>query len=157
MNAPLRQRKPRLVDEHFLCMVRCLPCCVCDREGPSHAAHIRSGNAAYGKPFTGMQEKPDDCWAVPLCGPVIYLIGPPLLGCHAEQHTQNEMEFWRKVGKDPFQIADTLYRKFGSVLSERKSRYRKPQPRKPKDKRAKIPAGRKMQSRPFAKAKRKMR
>jgi hypothetical protein len=157
MNDPLRQRNPRLIDEKFLVIVRTLPCCVCGRAPPSQAAHIRSGNPDYGKPPTGMQEKPSDRWAVPLCGPVMYRIGPPMIGCHAEQHAGNELEFWRKAGKDPFMIADTLYKKFGSVLSERKSRYRKPKPRKSKDKCAKIPAGRKMQSRPFPKVKRKMR
>jgi len=104
-----------------------------------------------------MQEKPDDRWVTPLCGSVMYLIGPPLIGCHAEQHSMNEMEFWRKVGKNPFVIADMLYKKFGT--GERVSTFKpkKVRPRKPPAERAKVPKGRKMQGRPFPKKQRKMR
>lgn len=122
MNEPLRQKMPPLSDERFLARVRQLPCCVCGRDSPSHAAHIRSGSIEYAKPPTGMQEKPDDRWCTPLCGPVMYTIGPPLIGCHAQQHAENEMEFWRKAGKNPFQIAMSLYEKFGTESVPRKSK-----------------------------------
>lgn len=147
MNEPLRQRKPRLVDEKYLAQVRALPCCVCGREGPSDAAHIRMSDAEwgghYGKRATGMAEKPDDCWAVPLCRPVLtpdsvtMTIKPESprkvvnIGCHGRQHggqvgyikdddNSIEVRFWKQNGKNPFQIAATLYKKFGTVLTERK-------------------------------------
>jgi len=103
-----------------------------------------------------MGEKPDDRWCTPLCGPVMYLIGPPLIGCHAEQHSMNEDEFWRKSGKNPFQIAQVLYEKFGTTLIPRKKKLRKPREARPKTKRPPGPK-QKIASRPFPKGKRKMR
>jgi hypothetical protein len=44
-----------------------------------------------------MQEKPSDKWTVPLCG-----------RHHREQHTMNEMEFWKKYQIDPFMLAMKL-------------------------------------------------
>ena len=152
MSEPLRQRKPRLVDEGYLKRIRFLPCCVCGREGPSEAAHLRMASPAYGKRATGMAEKPDDRFVVPLCGPVLYtIVGPPLIGCHAEQHAMNEEEFWKSKGKDPFQIAQVLYDKFGTNETvKQKTKWRAPKVKteRPKPKRtvkAKIP------SRPFPK------
>ena len=48
-----------------------------------------------------MAEKPDDCWTVPMCR-----------ACHGEQHSQNELEFWRLRGVDPFALAIKLYAKY---------------------------------------------
>jgi hypothetical protein len=52
-----------------------------------------------GKLHTGMSEKSSDKWAVPLCN-----------RHHREQHTMNEMAFWKKHGIDPFMLAITLRR-----------------------------------------------
>jgi hypothetical protein len=152
-----------MVDEVYLAAIRKLPCCVCGRDAPSQAAHLRAGNPDYDKPPTGMGEKPDDRWCTPLCGPVMYTIGPPLIGCHAEQHSMNEEEFWRKSGKNPFQIAQVLYEKFGSLLVPRKKKRRAGKPKKDRKPRQTIvPKGfgkvkRKIQSAGFPKGKRKMR
>jgi len=60
-----------------------------------------------------MQEKPDDRWSVPLCGPLSNGIFVSR-GCHAEQHGMNEMIFWRIAGLDPFIIAALNYARYGA-------------------------------------------
>jgi hypothetical protein len=180
MNDELRQRDPALSDEPYLAALRKLPCVVCGRTGPSDAGHIRMSGVEWGYPekrATGMQEKPSDRWALPMCKPsyrpddVAKILKPDKkrklvdIGCHGRQHghdksfCDNEEQFWRKVGKNPFQIADLLYKKFGTVESERKSKYRKPRKRAPRT--TIVPKGfgepRKMASRLFPTTKRKMR
>ena len=93
----LRQRQPRQHDNKRLEFIRSLPCCICKDDTTTEAAHIRTGSLAHGKSFTGMQEKPSDKWTVPLCGKH-----------HREQHTMNELEFWKKYQIDPFMLAVTL-------------------------------------------------
>jgi hypothetical protein len=44
-----------------------------------------------------MQEKSSDKWALPLCNKH-----------HREQHTMNEMAFWKQYGLDPFMLAISL-------------------------------------------------
>lgn len=98
------------------------------------------------------------------------------IGCHGRQHGHDkdflkdvdkpppeqaqrdyiEVQFWKRVGKNPFVIADTLYKKFGTDQAARAPRLKKIKPRKPREERAKVPAGRKMQSKPFPKKKRTM-
>ena len=177
MNEPLRQRDPRVEDAKYLARIRELPCCVCGRPGPSDAAHIRMSDAAWGghwgKRSTGMQEKPSDRWALPLCRPsyrpddIAALIKhdePRRLvdiGCHGRQHGHDhkfftkeqlateefrdscEQMFWTKVSKNPFQIANMLYQKFGTVKDEQASRYkrkRKSRTKKPDAKKQTIPS-----------------
>jgi hypothetical protein len=91
-----RQREPRIKDERHLNFVRSLPCCVCGGIDVD-AAHIRTGEISLGKRPTGGAEKPSDKWTVPLCR-----------GHHDEQHSMNEMVFWKKYGIDPFMLAMTL-------------------------------------------------
>ena len=93
----LRQREPRQKDEKRLAYVRSLPCCICGDNTGTEAAHIRTGSINHNKRSTGMQEKPSDKWTVPLCNKH-----------HREQHSMNEMAFWKKYGKDPFMLAMTL-------------------------------------------------
>ena len=93
----LRQRQPRQHDNKRLEFIRSLPCCICKDDTTTEAAHIRTGSLAHGKNPTGMQEKPSDKWTVPLCG-----------RHHREQHTMNEMEFWKKYQIDPFMLAMRL-------------------------------------------------
>ena len=95
----LRQREPRQKDEAHLRFVRSLPCCICGRPDVQ-AAHIRTASLEHGKRGLGMQEKASDCWTVPLCR-----------FHHAEQHSMNEMGFWKRYGKDPFMLAITLKEK----------------------------------------------
>jgi len=92
-------KHPRVRDDGFLKFIRTQPCVHCGQA--SQACHIRSGSVAYAKPPTGMAEKPDDKWTVPMCR-----------ACHGEQHSQNELEFWRLRGVDPFALAIKLYAKY---------------------------------------------
>ena len=98
----LRQRQPREECPGYLAAIRKLPCCACHAAAPSEAAHIRMGNITRGKRPTGMAEKPDDKWAVPLCA-----------GCHRtddeSQHSIGEEHFWRGWGRNPFQLAERFY------------------------------------------------
>lgn len=102
-------KSPRLRDERYLAFVRKQPCCVCKAPAPSDAAHIRMASTVYGKRATGMAEKPDDRWCVPLCPPIIGF----KIGCHKLQHSGSEQSFWRAVGINPFEIAIRLYAEGG--------------------------------------------
>lgn len=128
------QRQPRLRDERYLAFLRKQPCCVCKAPAPSDAAHIRMASTVYGKRATGMAEKPDDRWAVPLCRPLAGFE----FGCHKIQHSMNEAEFWRSRGVNPFEIANCLYAEGGH-----------PNEKQPKKRKAAIP------SRGFSKQKRR--
>ena len=92
----LRQRDPRERNEKHLRYLASLPCCICGRTDVQ-AAHIRTASLEHGKRGLGMQEKASDSWVTPLC-----------VSHHAEQHTMNEMAFWKKYGIDPFMLAITL-------------------------------------------------
>lgn len=92
----LRQRQPRERDEKHLAYIRSLACCICGAID-TEAAHIRTGSIGHDKPNTGMAEKPSDKWVLPLCN-----------RHHREQHTMNEMAFWKSYGIDPFMLAITL-------------------------------------------------
>ena len=92
----LRQKEPRVRDEKHLNYVRSLPCCICGRSDVD-AAHIRTASLEHGKRGLGLQEKASDCWAVPLCR-----------FHHSEQHSMNEMAFWKRYGLNPFILAIKL-------------------------------------------------
>jgi hypothetical protein len=144
----LRQRAPRQRDEAHLRYVRERTCCIpfCNR--PSEAAHLRMACPAIGKRPTGMQEKPDDRWCTNLCA------YHHRTGINA-QHTMNEADFWQMVGLNPFEIATRLWIESGgyerAMTRTRPPITKRVKPRKPKDKRAKIPAGRPLRSRGFQK------
>lgn len=126
----LRQRQPRKEDPAWLALVRKMPCTVCGRPGPNDPAHLRTAAPQYRKKPTGMQEKPDDCWVLPLCRTH-----------HDEQHRGNELSFWRRHGfPDPFAVAMELYaaRPNKTPPRERK-RILKVKPRLPKAERQAIP------------------
>jgi hypothetical protein len=136
-----------------------------------------------------MGQKPSDNFAVPLCrpryspDPIARMIKPdkPLklvnVGCHGRQHGHNqkvlrevtglsdgeklklEEGFWRSTGKNPFQIASVLYVKFGTELTVRAKRRKRPKidsapkPNRPPGPKQKIasrplPKGRKFPKRP---------
>jgi hypothetical protein len=90
----LRQREPRQRDNKHLEFIRQQPCIVCGDNTSTEAAHIRTGSIGHDKPNTGMAEKPSDKWTLPLCNQH-----------HREQHTMNEMAFWKRYGIDPFMSA----------------------------------------------------
>ena len=94
----LRQRQPRIKDNKHLDYIRSLPCCICGGID-TEAAHIRTASLEHGKQHTGMAEKPSDKWVLPLCN-----------RHHREQHSMNEMDFWKCHGINPFILAMTLKR-----------------------------------------------
>jgi hypothetical protein len=89
----------RIQSATHLKFIRSLPCLVCADNTTTEAAHIRFADTRAAKRQTGMGEKPDDSWAVPLCG-----------NHHRIQHTMNEREFWRSGGMDPILVALALWR-----------------------------------------------
>lgn len=100
----MRQRQPRVVDPEHLAFVRALPCCVCGNDIETEAAHIRFADPrAYKRPV-GKGERPDDTWAIPLCGK-----------CHREQHRMSEPRFWASAGIDPVFVALALTRVSGDT------------------------------------------
>lgn len=97
-------KRPRIKNEKHLAFIRSLPCVCCGNNTQTEAAHIRTGQRFFGKESTGMQEKPDDKWTLPLCH-----------WHHAEQHEGNELAFWKRYNVDPFVLALTLYAHTGDV------------------------------------------
>lgn len=92
-----RQKNDRHLD-----FLRSLSCCVCLDNTSTEAAHVRYSEPKLGKRSTGMQEKPDDAFAVPLCG-----------RDHREQHTMNERAYWNGKQIDPVALALALYKVSG--------------------------------------------
>lgn len=89
-------RKPRERDAGHLAAIRQCQCLKCGRDRAGEAAHLRITSARHGKRLTGIGEKPDDRWCLPLCH-----------ACHMEQHAIGEMTFW--AGLDPLRIAQSLW------------------------------------------------
>lgn len=88
--------------------IRRLPCMKCGME-PSEACHVRYASAAYGK-ASGMQKKPADKWAVPLCA------GDHRLAKDA-QHQRNEQAFWIEIDINPLAVATQLWERRGDVVA----------------------------------------
>ncbi len=140
----LRQRAPRQEDRAHLAFIRTRPCCIKHCNRPAEAAHIRMACPAIGKPETGMQEKPADRWTVPLC-PYHHRIGA------GSQHANNEREWWAMRGLNPFQIATDLWKLSGGeerAAAPKPVKVRKIRPRKPAERRKKVPRGRPLTSNP---------
>lgn len=89
----------RQKDEAHLRFIGSLPCCICLDNTSTEAAHIRYADAKAGKRQTGMQEKSDDAFVVPLCGE-----------CHRSQHGTSERAWWGGKEIDPVKLALALYR-----------------------------------------------
>src|SRR6185437_15589430 len=89
-------------DAAYLARVRECPCLKCGME-PSEAAHVRMASAAHGK-ASGLQKKPHDKWALPLCA-----------GCHRNnrhaQHNQGEASFWCAIDISPLNDCEALWAK----------------------------------------------
>ncbi|SNZ21670.1 hypothetical protein [Cohaesibacter gelatinilyticus] len=95
-----QRKRPRKCNKDNLVAIRELPC-ILTGVWPVEAAHLRSGCLGLGKRDTGMQEKPDDAYVVPLSP-----------AKHREQHSMNEIEFWKAHGfewRDIVAIAQALY------------------------------------------------
>lgn len=100
----MRYRNPRERNEAHLKFIRNLPCLCCGNDIETEAAHIRMADRTVCKRQTGMAEKPDDAFVLPMCG-----------RCHREQHTMNEREFWRRKGIDAIKAALALWYWTGDV------------------------------------------
>lgn len=135
----LRQRQPREEDPAWLAIVRKMPCLIC-RRTPSDPAHLRTGARQYGKPHTGMGEKPSDRWVLPLCR-----------DHHEDQHRGNELAWWVRHGfPDPFAVAIALYAaRPVQTMHRQRTRPKRTKRRLPPEQRVKIPHNpdRKIQSR----------
>jgi hypothetical protein len=91
-------KRPRVHDEKHLAFLRGLPCLVTKTNIGVEAAHIRFPDLRAGKRSTGIGEKPDDRWAVPLSNEQ-----------HRLQHSMGERDFWNATGIDPIFCALALY------------------------------------------------
>lgn len=140
----LRQRLPRQECPDYLAFIRRKLCCVCRATHPQ-AAHIRMGNSSRNKRDTGMAEKSDDRWAVPLCQ-----------DCHLDgensQHRIGEIRFWAMVRLDPFEIAELYFAEFESQGGKIPKPNLPGRPKKKRTPRFSFPKfTRKIPSRPFRK------
>ena len=94
----------RQKDNKPLDFIRSLPCVICLDNTSTEAAHIRYADRQAGKRQTGMQEKSDDAFAIPLCGE-----------CHRAQHGTSERAWWNGKEIDPVKLALALYRISGDA------------------------------------------
>jgi len=101
--ADRKQKRPRSKDQNHLAYIRSLPCLICMTEKKIEAAHIRMADRRLGKRETGMAEKSDDDFTLPLCA-----------DHHADQHKHNESQWWADRGIDPVVIANALWRVTGN-------------------------------------------
>lgn len=97
----------RIVDDRHLAFIRLLPSAVSGQQ-PCEACHIRAGSAVHRKKHTGGQQKPDDFWTLPLTAAE-----------HKDQHSGDELSFWRRHEIDPFELALKLYDVSGDIEAGR--------------------------------------
>lgn len=100
------QRRPRERNSPYLGWIAALPCAVAMAQGRIqhgvHVAHLRVGSVEHGKRATGLGEKPDDRWCLPL-SPEMHVNGPK------SQHAfGDEVGFWAQYGIDPFELSLVL-------------------------------------------------
>jgi hypothetical protein len=93
-------RNPRVMEPDHLAAVRQLPCLKCGVDD-CEAAHVRRNSALHNK-RTGISEKPDDKWTLPLCA-----------GCHRldkdSQHNVGEPKFYYDLGLNPLLVCEEIY------------------------------------------------
>ena len=93
----------------YLSWLHELPC-LCSGpmcEGPIEAAHISTGNRAWGHLGRAKGRKASDRWAVPMCR-----------GHHAHQHSMGENAFWNHVWAEPYATALALYGLYSDLGDE---------------------------------------
>lgn len=95
----------RIEDPAHLAFIRRLPSVISGKT-PCEAAHIRTGSALYRKKHTGIGQKSDDAWTLPLTEDE-HRNGPE------SQHGNNELSWWKSHGIDPFDLASRLYEASG--------------------------------------------
>ena len=98
--SPVKPRYRQTSAKH-LAFIRSLPCAVSGSRGDIEAAHIRMASPRHAKPETGMQQKPDDKWTVPLSA--FQHRGP------GGQHDHDEATWWKDRGIDPIELAMALW------------------------------------------------
>lgn len=102
---PIKRDRGRERDSGFLSYLRRQPCAIgrgCS--GPVQAAHLRYGDASVGRVNPGLQCKPSDRWATPLCA------------CHhAEQHAGSERAFWNRYGFEGTDVARRYFEAFSKT------------------------------------------
>lgn len=92
---PVKRSKEEGGDEAYLEFIRSLPCCMCDRRGPSHPHHSTGA---------GMGLKAPDREAMPLCAPHYSSRGSPVAGCHRDFHDGNgAFDGWTRADKNLWQ------------------------------------------------------
>jgi hypothetical protein len=109
--APRILRAEPADDPAYLAQVRDCPCLYCGVDPCGEAAHVRLASAAFGK-ASGMQKKPEDRWALPLCR-------DDHLNARHAQHKRNEAEFWQALGINPLLVATRLYAQRGDLVAMR--------------------------------------
>lgn len=98
-------------DPDYLALVRQLPCLYCGVEPCGEAAHVRLASAAFRK-SSGLQKKPEDRWALPLCG-------EDHRNARHAQHSRNESEFWESLGINPLLVCEQIYKQRGDMAAMR--------------------------------------
>jgi len=106
--APRPHKTAGDLDPDYLADIRACPCLHCGME-PSEAAHVRMSSAAYGK-TSGLQKKPADQWALPLCAEHHRLT-------RNAQHNQGEAQFWHALGINPLLTCQLLHAKRGDLTA----------------------------------------
>ena len=97
------QRRPREHDDKHLRYIRSLPCLLCGDNTSTEAAHVRYADPMVAKPISGMGNKADDAYTVPLCG-----------RHHRDQTNYgNERAWWAMMGLDPVKLSLALHRYSG--------------------------------------------
>jgi hypothetical protein len=85
-------------DEKYLTWIRSKPCVLCGDATTTEAAHVRMHDVLASKRECGKSERPDDRWALPLCGKH-----------HRAQHEQGERYFWSTLHyTDPIRVSLAL-------------------------------------------------
>jgi len=98
-------------DAAYLEKIRMCPCLYCGQDPCCEAAHVRYASAAFGK-ASGLQKKPADRFAVPLC-PEDHRIAR-----HA-QHQHNEEAWWASIGINPLLVAEQMWAKRDDLVAMR--------------------------------------
>lgn len=94
---PTNKSQRRIRDPQHLAWIRTLPSVISGR-APCEACHIRYGDPTYRKKRTGMGQRPDDAWCLPMTSDE-----------HRSQHDANEAAWWKDRGIDPLAVARDLY------------------------------------------------
>lgn len=96
------KRKP-VKSKDYLAFIGALPCVITGRSGVQ-VCHLNFARPDLGHFGRGKQTRAGDRWCLPM-----------IPEKHAEQHTGNEKEFWRKHGIDPHVVALVLWGLFSDA------------------------------------------